>query len=64
MNIIHPHYSILAARIAVNCLHKSTESTFYETIKKLYNYEDKGLNSSLISDDVYKIVMENRVLIK
>jgi ribonucleoside-diphosphate reductase subunit M1 len=28
MNLIHPHYSILAARIVVNSLHKETNSSF------------------------------------
>ena len=51
----------MAARIAVSCLHKSTCTTFHETVKKLYHYEDKGINSSLLSDDLYNIVMENKV---
>jgi len=42
MNLIHPHYSQLAARIAVNNLHKETKESFYETIKDLYNYIDKA----------------------
>lgn len=53
MNIIHPQYSLLAARIAVSNLHKNTCDTFYETVTKLFYYEDKGMNSSLISDDVF-----------
>ena len=28
MNIIHPHYSMLAARIAVSNLHKETKESF------------------------------------
>lgn len=28
MNLVHPHYSLLAARIAVDNLHKETPSTF------------------------------------
>ena len=63
MNIIHPHYSLLAARISVNSLHKSTCDTFHETVYKLFHYEDKGMNSSLISEDVYKIVMDNKVFL-
>ena len=53
MNIIHPHYSLLAARITVSNLHKNTCDTFNETINKLFHYEDKGMNSSLISEDVF-----------
>lgn len=60
MNILHPHYSILAARIVVDNLHKETKSRFSETIYDLYHYVDKtGRNASLISQDVYEIVMKN-----
>ena len=41
MNIIHPHYSLLAARMAVNNLHKETKECFSETMADLYNYKDK-----------------------
>lgn len=40
MNIIHPNYSILAARIAVSNLHKETCDNFAETISNLRNYID------------------------
>ena len=33
MNLIHPSYSLLAARIAINSLHKFTNNSFVETIK-------------------------------
>jgi len=39
MNLIHPDYSRLAARIAVNNLHKMTSSSFFQTVKLLYNYK-------------------------
>ena len=42
MNIIHPHYSILAARIAVDNLHKETKNHFHETISDLRHYVDKA----------------------
>ena len=44
MNIIHPHYSLLAARIAVNNLHKETKKTFHETVSDLHNYVDRAGN--------------------
>lgn len=59
MNIIHPSYSLLAARIAVNSLHKSTSNSFVETVKILYHYEEKGQSASLISEEVYNVVMQN-----
>ena len=42
MNIIHPSYSLLAARVAVSNLHKETNPSFVETIKNLYNYVEHG----------------------
>ena len=42
MNLIHPHYSKLAARIAVSNLHKETKNSFYETVSDLYYYEDSS----------------------
>lgn len=57
MNLIHPHYSLLAARIAVNNLHKETKENFFETVKDLHFYTDKAERPApLISDEVYKIV--------
>ena len=60
MNIIHPSYSLLAARITVSNLHKSTNPSFVETIKALYHYEENGKNSALIQKEVYDIVMANQ----
>lgn len=52
--------SLLAARISVSNLHKSTPDAFSKTIEKLFNYvlPQTGERSPLISEDVYKIVME------
>jgi len=60
MNIIHPQYSLLAARIAVDNLHKETKDSFAETIAELHDYIDKtGRPAALIADDVYEIVQKN-----
>jgi ribonucleoside-diphosphate reductase alpha chain len=58
---IHPDYSILAARIAITSLKKETNKSFKDTIEKLYTYVNKktGEIAGLISDEVYKVVMEN-----
>ena len=61
MNIIHPSYSLLAARVAVSSLHKATKSSFVETIGVLHDYVDNGKPSSLVSEDVYEIVKANKV---
>jgi ribonucleoside-diphosphate reductase alpha chain len=56
----HPDYSILASRIAVSRLHKTTKKKFSETIQDLYAYIDPetGLEAGLISDDTYNVVMK------
>lgn len=40
MTLVHPDYSILAARVAVSNLHKETSDSFLEVAKKLYNFTD------------------------
>ncbi|MCF8275114.1 MAG: ribonucleoside-diphosphate reductase subunit alpha [Flavobacteriales bacterium] len=61
----HPDYALLASRIAVSNLHKSTLKSFSRTMKKLYEYIDPktGEKASLIADDVYKIIEENAALL-
>lgn len=58
----HPDYAKLAGRLAVSNLHKTTPKKFSQCIKELYSFiEPKtGKESSLISDEVYKFVMENK----
>jgi hypothetical protein len=41
MNIVHPDYSRLAARVAVSNLHKMTKTSFRDVVTDLYNYTDK-----------------------
>ncbi|XP_065309532.1 ribonucleoside-diphosphate reductase large subunit isoform X1 [Dermacentor albipictus] len=61
MTTKHPDYAILAARIAVSNLHKETKKVFSEVVEDLYNMvnERTRLRSPMISDTVYKIVMDN-----
>lgn len=56
----HPDYSILASRIAVSRLHKSTKKKFSETIEDLYHYIDPetGKPAGLINDDTYQAVQK------
>jgi len=58
----HPDCSILAARISVSNLHKMTAKSFSETVTTLYEYihPKTNLKAALISDAVYKIVMEHK----
>ena len=59
---VHPDYSILASRICINRLHKTTHKKFSDTIFELYNYIDVNTNqdASLICDNVYSTVQENK----
>ncbi|MCF8237027.1 MAG: ribonucleoside-diphosphate reductase subunit alpha [Saprospiraceae bacterium] len=56
----HPDYALLAARIAVSNLHKSTDKSFSKTIKALYNYIDPktGQSAGLIGEETYKTVQK------
>lgn len=57
----HPDYALLAARIAISNLHKTTSKSFSNTITRLYQYLDPktGENASLISREVYEVVKKN-----
>lgn len=57
MTIVHPDYSILAARVSVTNLHKHTKEDFAECIADLRNYVDEnGRKAPLVSEEVYEIV--------
>lgn len=62
MAVVHPDYAILAARIAVSNLHKNTKKVFSRVVADLYNYVDPKTNEKapLISDETYKVIMENK----
>ncbi len=50
MNIIHPDYSKLAARIAVSNLHKTTSDSFLEVAEKLKFLKDSnGRDAALLA---------------
>ncbi len=63
--IDHPDYALLASRIAVSNLHKETKKTFSEVIEDMYHYVDPktNQNASLIAEDVYNIIIENKDLL-
>jgi ribonucleotide reductase alpha subunit len=57
----HPDYSKLGSAIIISNLHKNTSESFYETIKKLYNFRDINNNSyKLIHENVMNSVEKNR----
>ncbi|MDP3313834.1 ribonucleoside-diphosphate reductase subunit alpha [Lutibacter sp.] len=61
MTVQHPDYAKLAARIAVSNLHKNTKKTFSEVMEDLYKYVNPrtGKKAPLLSDETYKIIMDN-----
>ena len=58
----HPDYSILASRIAVSSLHKTTHKKFSDTIDTLSNYIDPetGEAAGMINETTYNAVMKNK----
>ncbi|GGZ33847.1 ribonucleoside-diphosphate reductase [Echinicola pacifica] len=61
MTVQHPDYAILAARIAISNLHKTTSKSFSNTMKRLYTYVNPktGDNAALIAPDVYGVVKKH-----
>jgi ribonucleotide reductase alpha subunit len=60
MNIIHPDYSKLAARILVSNLHKQTTDDFLEVSRRLKDFKDKvGRPAPMLADDVYEVIEKN-----
>jgi ribonucleoside-diphosphate reductase alpha chain len=61
LTVKHPDYAILAARIAISNLHKTTSQSFSNTMKRLYTYVNPvtGENAALIDPEVYGIIKKN-----
>lgn len=61
MTTRHPDFAKLAARISVSNLHKATEESFSNTMKRLYTYVNPktGENAALLSTKVYGIIRAN-----
>ena len=58
LTVKHPDYAVLAARIAISNLHKTTSQSFSNTMKRLYTYVNPktGENAQLIDTEVYGII--------
>ncbi|MFC0262591.1 ribonucleoside-diphosphate reductase subunit alpha [Fontibacter flavus] len=58
LTVQHPDYAILAARIAISNLHKTTSQSFSNTMKRLYTHINPKTsdNAALIAPDVYGVV--------
>ena len=61
MTVTHPHYAILAARIAVSNLHKQTKKQFSAVVSDLYHYVNPKNNKAapMISKETYECVMRH-----
>jgi ribonucleotide reductase alpha subunit len=65
MASIHPDYNKLASAISISNLQKNTSNSFYETIKKLYDFKDINNNNfKLISTTIMTIVQDNKEIIE
>jgi len=57
----HPDYTKLASAITISNLHKNTVDSFYETMKKMYEFVDVNNNNyKLIHENVMKVVEEKK----
>jgi ribonucleoside-diphosphate reductase alpha subunit len=62
MSSKHPDYGLLAARIEVSNLHKNTKKCFTDVMHDLYTYvhPKTKMPAPLLSEPVYKFIMENK----
>jgi len=61
MTTKHPDFARLAARISISNLHKITETSFSNIMKRMYEYINPktGENAALLSKEVYGIIRAN-----
>jgi ribonucleoside-diphosphate reductase alpha chain len=61
MTTRHPDFAKLAARISISNLHKVTETSFFNTMKRMYEHINPktGANAALLSTEVYGIIRSN-----
>ena len=60
MSTVHPNYGILASRVIISNLHKTTPDTFTEVVEILYNVKDaNGDPMPLLSDELYEITKKH-----
>lgn len=62
----HPDYALLAGRLAVTALHKTTAQSFVATMEILYKYHNPKTNepAPLISEDVWQVIQEHGTAIE
>ena len=63
--ILHPDYSLLAARVYMTLLHKNTPSDLLDYANLIYKFVDvANRNCQLLSDEVYEIFVQHHVLLQ
>lgn len=61
MATTHPDFSILAARITTDNLHKNTCDDIAEVAKLLYHFKDvRGRDAALMSKEVYEFIIKHK----
>ncbi len=61
MSTSHPDYGTLAGRIIVSNHLKNTSSSFYDTMKQLYDFKDiHGKRYPLVSDELWQVINNNK----
>ncbi|MFT6808882.1 MAG: ribonucleoside-diphosphate reductase alpha chain [Saprospiraceae bacterium] len=62
MAVYHPDYALLAARIAISNLHKSTSKSFSSTMESLFSYIDPktGAQAGLIAQSTIEVIRKNK----
>ena len=65
MSAIHPDYNLLASRIEISNMHKTTSESFFNVIQRLYYYTNPitQAKASLIAPNIYKIIKSNAGLL-
>ena len=62
MNILHPDYSNLAARVSVSRIHKTTKSSLKDYSTFIYHFVDRaGRDCNLLSDEAYGVFQKHHV---
>jgi ribonucleoside-diphosphate reductase alpha chain len=66
MSSYEPDYDVLSARITVSNHHKSTSSSFFETMKNLYDHinKDTERKSNVINDNFMKFIETHKDIIE
>jgi hypothetical protein len=62
---LHPDFGLLAARIAISNLHKSTSKSFSDTATILYEYIEPRTNlpAPMLSEACYRFIMDNSTVL-